>query len=140
MKRVPNWEAALADWQHAALTRSFEWGKFDCALAACEAVMALTGVDPGMAFRETYSTEAEALKLLGTEGLGRFAASIAKQCGMAEAAPAFAHRGDVVLVDNGNPGGALGIVDLSGRFAWCVLDRGLVRMPMDRWLRAWSVG
>ena len=93
-----------------------------------------------MGFRETYSTEAEVAKLLGTEGLGGFAASIARQCGMAEAAPAFARRGDVVLVDNEAPGGALGIVDLSGRFAWCVLERGMVRMPMDRWLRAWRVG
>jgi hypothetical protein len=140
MKRVPNWEAALAEWQETALTRKFEWGKFDCALASCDAVMALTGVDPGMAFRGTYSTEAEAQKLLGTEGLGGFAASIARQCGMPEAAPSFAHRGDVVLVDNEAPGGALGVVDLSGRFAWCVLDRGLVRIPMGCWLRAWRVG
>jgi hypothetical protein len=33
----------------------------------------------------------------------------------------------------------LGVVDLSGRFAWCVLERGMVRIPMGRWLRAWRV-
>jgi len=138
MKRIANWEAALAAWQLAVPARSFAWGEFDCALAACEAVKALTGVDPAEAFRGTYSTEAEAVKLLGPGGLGEFAATVAREFGMAEVVPNFAHRGDVVLVDNGNPGGALGIVDLSGRFAWCVLERGMVRIPMDRWLRAWS--
>jgi hypothetical protein len=141
VKRVTHWEAALAEWQQASINRSFEWGVFDCALATCDAVMALTGVDPGMAFRRTYSTEAEAMKLLGTEGLGEFAASIARQCGMVEVPPLFAHRGDVVLVDNLNPGQALGIVDLSGRSAFCVLARrGMARVPMKLWLRAWRVG
>jgi len=140
MKRVAGWERALAGWMQDALTRKFEWGKWDCALAACDAVNAITGVDPAAAFRGKYSTEAEALFLLGPEGLGVFAAAIAKQFGMAEARPKFAHRGDVALVDNGLPGVALGIVDLSGRFSWCVVERGLVRMPMERWLKAWRVG
>jgi hypothetical protein len=138
LNRLPNWEAALLAWQKTAATRTFAWGTFDCALAACDAVMAQTGVDPGQKFRGTYSTEAEALKLLGPEGLGGFAAAVAREFGMAEAAPKFAHRGDLVLVDNGQPGGALGIVDLSGRFALCVLERGQVRMPMARWQRAWN--
>ena len=143
MKRIPNWEAALAAWQLATPARSFAWGQFDCALAACDAVLALTGVDLAARFRGTYSTEAEAVKLLGSlslgnAGLGEFAAAVAAEFGMAEVAPAFAHRGDVVLVDNETPGGALGIVDLSGRFAWCVLERGMVRIPMERWLRAWD--
>jgi hypothetical protein len=138
-KRVSNWEAALAEWQQTAVTRAFAWGEWDCAMASCSAVLALTGVDPALRFRGTYSTEAEALELLGALGVSGFAASIAQECGMAEVPPAFAHRGDVVLVDNGNPGNALGIVDLSGRFAWCVLEHGMVRIPMGRWLRAWRV-
>jgi hypothetical protein len=139
-KRIQGWERALAAWMQSAVTRKFEWGTFDCALAACDAVNAITGVDPAAKFRGKYSTEAEALFLLGPEGLGAFAAAIAKQFGMAEAPPTFAHRGDIVLVDNGLPGHALGIVDLSGRFAWCVCARGLMRMPMERWLKAWRVG
>jgi hypothetical protein len=141
MKRVPNWEVALGEWQETAATRAFAWGEWDCAMASCSAVLALTGADPGMAFRGTYCTEVEALKLLGiTGGLGEFVAFIAQGCGMAEVPPLFAHRGDAVLVDNGNPSHALGIVDLSGRFAWCVLEHGMVRIPMGRWLRAWRVG
>jgi hypothetical protein len=140
MKRVHNWHAALAQWQLATPARTFEWGKFDCALASCDAILAMTGTDPAAEFRGKYATEAEALKILGPEGLAVFAAGIAKKYGMAEAVPAFAHRGDLVLVDNGNPGNALGIVDLSGRFAWCVLERGMARMPMNHWLRAWRVG
>jgi hypothetical protein len=140
VKRISNWEAALAEWQQTAVTRAFAWGRWDCAMASCSAVLALTGLDPAMALRGTYSTEAEAVKILGAQGLGGFAAAIAHLCGMAEVLPTFAHRGDIVLVDNNRPGGALGIVDLSGRFAWCVLEHGMVRIPMGRWLRAWKVG
>jgi hypothetical protein len=140
MKRIPNWHRALEEWQRATPTRAFEWGKFDCALASCDAILALTGTDPAREFRGAYSTEAEAQKILGPEGLGALAAGIAKTHGMAEVPPKFAHRGDLVLVDNGDPGVALGIVDLSGRFAWCVLERGMVRMPMERWQKAWRVG
>jgi hypothetical protein len=144
MKRIPNWEAALAAWQQASLTRTFEWGVFDCALASCEAIAAMTGVDPAAPFRGTYSTEKAALKILHGESLEAFARAIAYQHGMLEVLPMFARRGDLVFVDNDNPMGALGIVDLSGRFACCVLERGLVRMPMfdqsrERWRRAWRV-
>lgn len=78
--------------------------------------------------------------------LGTLAAAIAESHGMAEVRPSFAHRGDVVLVDNAlprrgaAPSRALGTVDLSGRYAWCVGEQGFVRVPMRRWLRAWHVG
>jgi hypothetical protein len=139
MKRIQQWQRALAEWQRITPTRIFEWGTFDCALASCDAIVAMTGTDPAEDFRGSYASEAEAQKIIGPDGLAAFAAGIAEKYAMTEAPPMFAHRGDLVLVDNGQ-GDALGIVDLSGRFAWCVLERGMVRMPMERWRKAWRVG
>lgn len=162
IKRLSNWERRLDAHFVAARTIPFALGRFDCALAACQAVAAITGVDPGAAWRGEYSSASEAAALIALHGatlsleaasaidsakadLGSLAADIAAAHGFAEVKPTFAQRGDVVLVDNGDPARALGTVDLSGRFAWCVgglagNDRGFVRVPMQRWLRAWHVG
>ena len=139
-KRLLDWEKRLAQHFESSRRRLFAWGSFDCALAVCVGIHAITGVDPGAAFRETYHTKEEAIKLLGSEGLGNFVASIAAQYNFRELRPTFAGRGDIALVDNGDPGQALGTVDLSGRYAWCVSDQGFVRVPMGRWLRAWKIG
>lgn len=140
MKRLPNWEVRLASHFEDSRSRTFEWGTFDCALAVCLAINAVVGVDPGSPFRQTYHSKEEAMKLLGEEGLDGFAASIARSHNFQECTSSFARRGDAVLVDNGDPDRALGTVDLSGRYAWCVTDRGFVRLPMGRWLRAWKIG
>jgi hypothetical protein len=141
MKRVQNWPALVPAHTLPTRGRSFEWGRWDCALAVCDAIRALTGIDPGAEYRGTYSTEAEAQALIAKFGdLGDFAASVAAQHGMQEVAPRLARRGDVIFVDNSTPEGALGIVDLSGTCAACVSQQGYVRVPMRRWKRAWRVG
>ena len=139
MTRLPDWEKRLADYIVEAKAKTFQWGNFDCALAVCDAIRAETGTDVGAAYRGRYSTLAGALNLLGND-LGTFAASVASGLGMAEVRPTFARRGDAVLLDNGDPTKALGIVDLGGRFAWCAGQNGMVRKPMSTWLRAWKVG
>lgn len=138
MDRLPNWEQILAEHFDAAQKRQFAWGEFDCALAVCDAVKAITGIDPGVEFRGTYRTEAEADAKIAA-GLGEFAAGVAARFGFREVKASFAGRGDIVLLNNGNPKCALGIVDLTGRTAMCASERGMVRLRMDRWLRAWKV-
>lgn len=170
VKRYPDWQRRLDAHFTAALKTPFEWGVFDCALAACQAVAAQTGVNPGADLQGEYETEEEAGALMALFGqgasagiaislegstrierdspqsaandLGELAAAIAESHGFREVRHTYAHRGDVVLVDNTVNGisRALGTVDLSGRFAWCVGERGFVRVPMSRWLRAWSIG
>lgn len=140
LTRFPDWHARLATEIERARSRTFEWGKFDCALFACDCVLAVTGVDPAAEFRGTYSTEDEARKLLGTEGLDGFASAIAGKTELKEISPTFAQRGDVVLVENGDPTRALGVVGLDGRFVLCASEPGLARVPMKRWLRAWRIG
>ena len=142
MKRLPNWQPLLATQIEKAKRSKFEWGVFDCALAACDAVLAMTGEDPGATYRGKYKTQAEADALIRSD-LGTFAATVAASIGAKEVPKLFARRGDIVLVNNAQPGTrttALGFVDLSGRFALCASDKGLARISMGRWLRAWRIG
>jgi hypothetical protein len=149
MQRLPNWQHRLANTIATAEKVPFAWGTWDCALAACRLIHSVTGVDPAESYRGKYSTEAEALTIVGVD-LGTFAAGIAQSFGMAEVGPTYARRGDLVLVNNTppatkeNPAPAqttsLGIVGLDPRFAHCCADRGMHRIAMHRWLRAWRVG
>lgn len=146
MKKLHDWQRRLANTIATAQEVPFAWGTFDCALAACRLIHAQTGVDPGLAYRGKYSTEAEAIAVIGGAGdLGTFAAGIAASFGMAEIKPTtFATRGDLVLVNNTVAAAvsstALGIVGLDPRYAHCVSEHGMVRVGMHRWLRAWKVG
>lgn len=164
MKRYSDWERRLDAHLTAALETPFQWGVFDCALGACAAVAAMTGENPGAELVGQYETEEDAAALIALSAglvlslesptpiesesagdLGTLAAAIAEDHGFAEVRAGFARRGDVVLVNNtpttsaSDPSRALGTVDLSGRFAWCVGERGFVRVPMNRWLRAWRI-
>ncbi len=139
MKRLPNWRQLLEAHLEAARASRFKWGVFDCALAACDAVLVMTGEDPGAEYRGKYASAVQAAALMGTD-LGTFAAAIAAKLGAKQVLPGYGRRGDVALVNNGNPSHALGIVDLSGRFAMCAAGRGLTRVPMRLWLRAWQIG
>jgi hypothetical protein len=144
MKRLAHWETLLGAHFEQAHTRRFAWGTFDCALAVCDGIKAITGVDPGAPYRGKYTTEKEALTLIGPD-LGAFAATVCQSSGFPEwlsgdgkPRPGFGRRGDAALVST-SAGPVLGIVDLSGRFAWCAAERGFTRVPMKRWLRAWKV-
>lgn len=138
MKRFPAWEHRLHQEIERARGKSFAWGKFDCAMFACDCIEVMTGEDPAAAYRGKYSDEAGALQLVG-DSLLRFAHDIAMACGMPPQHPNFARRGDLVLVNNGTPLGALGIVSHHGHFAWCAAD-GLARVKMERWRLSWKVG
>lgn len=147
MKRLPNWHELLAAHFEKSRKARFEWGKFDCAMSVCDGIQAVAGVDPGAPFRGQYSSEAEAMTLIGSD-LGKFAAGIAQQHGFPEWAsgqaeslplPRFGRRGDVALIQARDPGLALGTIDHSGRFAWCASERGFIRVPMRFWLRAWKI-
>jgi len=140
MKRVQNWTSLLpAHTRGDGRGREFAWGTFDCALGVCDAIKAITGVDPGQDYRGKYSTAEEAAAVIGND-LGAFAAKIAAEYGMQEVSPRLARRGDIVFVDNGTAQGSLGVVDLTGQRAACVAEHGRLLVPLRRWKRAWRVG
>jgi hypothetical protein len=145
--RINNWPLKLHEFIVAMRDEKFSWGVRDCGQFAGSWILAATGIDVAAAYRGKYHDEAgaEALFLNRHLDLGSFAAAIALENGMPEVAPVTcAQRGDVVWVDNStllNPSlyGALGVVSLDGRYAVCMSDKGVKRVHMQRWKRAWRV-
>jgi hypothetical protein len=66
--RVEGWESRLVEMMMDAMKAPFSWGTHDCALFACDAVVALTGTDPGAEYRGTYFSEREAAVVLMRDG------------------------------------------------------------------------
>jgi hypothetical protein len=142
MRRLANWRAPLAAEFLAARTRTFAWGTFDCAMFACDCARIQTGnvVDPGVAFRGKYSTEAQADVFIQQAGsLQQIASQTAANCGFAEVSTGHAQRGDLVFIDNNTPAGALAVVDFTGMYAVCPAATGLMRVRRHRWKRVWRV-
>lgn len=133
--RLKDWPSRLQAVFSAARARPFAWGEHDCCLQAAAAVQACTGVDLAAPWRGTYSTAAEAARLL--QSLGGLRA-LAARAGP-EIDPAFATAGDVGLVV-GEDGAELLAVH-SGQVWAAVSANGLevVREP-SRIVSAWKVG
>jgi hypothetical protein len=142
MKRLPNWERKLEDAIAEAGAQPFVWGRFDCALWVCDAVLAMTGIDLAKEFRGKYGTGKMACMAIrqfcgGT--LADLADKIAKSVDAPEILPAMASRGDVVLANEGKYD-SLAIVGLDARFALGAAEGGLIQVPRAIWKRAWRVG
>jgi hypothetical protein len=121
MNRVQDWPEQLAAWVEEVRARPFEWGAWDCARAANDAVRRLTGLD--MLGDLAWDGARGALRQLQNEG-GMVIALTAR---LGEPiAPAFAQRGDVVLLRadlgrevDGGPVPAIGV---------CIGDRAVAPM------------
>src|SRR5690349_271236 len=103
--RLPDWEERLTEIIRARHRAPFAWGQFDCALFACDAVLAMTGVDLAEPFRGRYADALGALRAIRkfTSGgnLGDVARIQAAAFTIPEVDPPFAMLGDVVLGDGG---------------------------------------
>ncbi len=129
--RVDGWEAALAATLNAWASRPFAYGEADCARFVAEAVQAQTGADFYAPFRGRYKTAAASVKALRTIGAGDLAATITAALGD-PMHPAFAGRGDVVMMD-GNAGICAGI------WSWFVGEAGLEKRATAACQTAWKV-
>lgn len=137
LTRWPNWPETLAGLVEQRAETAFRWGEHDCALFACDAVMVMAGVDPAEGLRGTYRTERQADALIAQHGsLEALAAHQFALHGLGDCAPAFAQRGDVALVTQGNML-ALGVV--VGDSVAVPAAQGLAFLPLDAIQRAWSV-
>lgn len=134
MLRLKNWPSRFAALVDRSRALPFAWGSHDCCLWAASAVLALTGNDPGAAWRRTYRTGRAALHILesigGLEGAGALMG--------ASIAPPRAGEGDIGLVT-----WSCGTKSLAVRStnAWmCAGDAGLVDLSLDAATHAWGVG
>ena len=142
MQRRSDWQRVLDEFLWANQTRPFEYGRWDCCLFICDAIVVMTGVDLAAPYRGRYSTRAGALhaisERLGTASIQAVAASAAAAHQMPEIPVSHAHRGDMLLVARGRDC-SLGLVALNGRDVIVTSKRGLWRLPLSRAVRAWQV-
>jgi hypothetical protein len=142
MQRRPDWECVLDEFLRAHENHRFEYGKWDCCLFVCDAIVAMTRVDLAASFRGKYSTRAEAMntisKQLGSTSIQTVVEYAAAKNHMPEVAVPHAHRGDMVLVAQGRDY-SLGLIALNGREVVVISKRGLWRLPLSRAVRAWQV-
>jgi hypothetical protein len=122
LSRKEHWAELLDSFLTCCWDRPGEWGQFDCALFACDAVLAMTGTDLAEGFRGRYASGREALRLVreyAGGGLAELATRIATEHEIPSLpSPAMAQRGDILLLVDpsaGLFGAALGIVSLDGR-------------------------
>lgn len=141
MKRLQGWPELLGAFLESRNAEPFAWGGNDCALFACDAVFAMTGVDMAVEFRGTYNTLAgatRAIRKFAGGGLDQLADKIAMQLEVAEIKPLLAQRGDVVIFDT-EQGATLGVVGLHGYLAHSVGPQGAVAVPVSACRRAWRI-
>lgn len=136
IERLPDWEQRLSEYIMALSDDPvFIWGERDCAMAAADAVLAMTGVDILAAFRGKYSTAAGSVRALKRYGTGDLRTTFDTL--LPERPIGMARRGDVVMHE-----GAIGIC--MGAFALFVGAEngtdGLLRVPRAEWSHAWGVG
>jgi len=53
-RKIEGWEKKLGEFIETNTYRPFQWGQFDCCLAACDGVKTITGVDVGAPFKGKY--------------------------------------------------------------------------------------
>ena len=118
-----------------AYARPFRWGSADCCVAACDAFLALWGVDPLAPWRDRYASRVEALRLIRTLGGWRRAArTMVDRAGLVAGTGALGELGMI----RAGAGAALAIG--FGDDVWAArIDGGLqtVRGALDSWGVPW---
>lgn len=136
--KTEGWESRLADYFDKMHDKPFKRGVHDCALFAGNCIDIMTGRDTTSEFRQPYKTRKEAFQMLKEMGYDDLAAIANKKLGDPLPSPAYAQRGDCVLIESDDQQ-ALGIVDLSGRKAVTIGKEGFIYFGMDKWATAWRV-
>ena len=137
--RKQDWEQQLNAGIEAAKGTPFIWGQSDCINFAFGCAANMVDYDlmaKASAFRN-YTTEAEAYQVL----TDNFDGSMAKAMDYffeAHVNKTTARRGDIVIIDY-NDIQLFGIMDLTGRFAACKSENGVLHVPIKYATNAWKV-
>lgn len=107
ISRVEDWPERLIAWVDRARTRTFQYGTWDCCLAAAEWVREATGLDFAEEYRG-YKTEAGAYRKMKAIAEGGVVEVVTRALGEPLASPKLAQRGDIVAVET-EYGPALGV-------------------------------
>lgn len=134
--RAPDWEDRLSTYLDRVAEEPFAWGSHDCALHAASAIKAMTGVDPGSAFRGQYDTRTGSAAALREHGDGTLLKTVTAWLGAPKHA-SQAKRGDIVMRDRSTLGVCV------GAYSYFVGEEhgqnGLVFLPTSDCSRAFTV-
>ncbi len=140
--RFTVWPALFEAFLSRNRSRRFRYGSWDCCLFVADAIEAMTGTDVASEFRGRYDSRATAVKVTkeycGRASIAVLASAVFSAAGFTEVAPAFAQRGDAVLIRRSRDF-SLGIVALNGMDVVITSNRGLWKLPLSRATRAWRV-
>jgi hypothetical protein len=94
--RYGDWEDRLRTYLDRVNDEPFRWGRHDCALFAADCIRAMTGFDPGEAFRGRYDTKTGAAEALREFGAGTLLRTVVSWLGKSKSIH-LAQRGDIVM-------------------------------------------
>ena len=137
MRRRDDWPQRLDALVCRLRDEPFAWGRHDCAMAACAAVEAVLGHDPGARFRGRYRDALEARCLLRGQTFLSFVRARCREQGFRRIPPSRAQRGDLIVARA--PDATLGFVALDGS-AMLATHMGLLALPVTDCTVAWRVG
>lgn len=139
LRRLPGWEAHLTGLIRRSRQRPFEWGAFDCVTFAADAVVAVAGFDPFLAWRGRYRDIAGATGLAAVAGedLLMGASRHLTWLGVPEGNAASARDGDIGAWQG--PRSAVMGVYVS-RFLALPGTKGLCYLPREEACAAWRIG
>jgi hypothetical protein len=137
LQRLPDWPERLAAYLQQHRHVAFAWGQADCVRFAAGAVQAITGCD---VLPCSWADKAGALRQLRLAGgLQAAVAGLLPALG----SPAWAQRGDVLLVQASAPAGRMRRrwLAVADGHQWRAPDAsGLRAGPMAMAVMAWGVG
>lgn len=133
MARQSNWAYALGSYISSIHSTPFRYGVHDCGHLAAGCIKALTGMDamPSMTYTSPAEAAQECQRVCGSPYVDDLVASLAKQYGWTEVKPAFAHRGDLVVIGTKDQA-RLGVVSLHGTHVMTPGDKGLLYEALNR--------
>ncbi len=130
--RYHNWQVRFEAFINSRMHTPFAWGTNDCAVFACDCVLAITGQDFGMGLRE-HRTAKEASDTL--ENVGGVVGIADRSLG-ARIVVGLANVGDVILL---NEDGRDSLAICNGGTVIAVAKSGLTTMSMSKAVAAWRV-
>lgn len=134
MRRFENWDKLLSDYLTEMRFKPFKWGENDCVLFAVKGAEVMTGVNTYNSYLG-YRSKTGAFRIIKENG--GIDVVVSKHYGPGHRNLLKARRGDIVMIKDGEM--KIGLIDDSGQFVVLPGDEGLVKEPLSKIWRVWSI-